>query len=79
MQTQVVKPGAALPPRHLKGVEHHLGAHVAGHSPADDLATEDVSDETDVGDAFPRGNVSQVRDPELVGCRSGEVAFDQIW
>ena len=68
MQTQVVEPGAALPPCHFECVEHHLGAHVAGHSPANDHATEHVSDETDIGDPLPRGNVGEIRDPEFVRC-----------
>ena len=58
---------SALPPRHFECVEHHLGAHVARDTPANDHAAEDISDETDVGDALPGGHVGEVRDPELIG------------
>ena len=78
MQTQVVEPGAALPPCHFECVEHHLGAHVARDTPTNDVAAELISDETDVGDPLPGGKARQISDPELVRCARREVAFDEV-
>ena len=42
------------------------------------MAAEDIDHERDIHEAFPRGDVGEVGDPELIGPRRGELAIDQI-
>ena len=57
VRNEALETRPACPAGHLQCVEHHLGAHVAGDSPADDAATEGVGDEAHVGDPRPGGHL----------------------
>ncbi len=54
------------------------GAHVSGKLPSDDPAAKDVEDEGEEHQPLPRTQVREVRDPQPVGCRGGEIPADQI-
>ena len=54
------------------------GSQRCRRSPTDDESSEDVDDEGDIHEAAPRGNVGQVRDPELVRACGVEVALHEV-
>ena len=69
---------AAVVDRLLERIEHEVGPQRRRDAPADDAAREDVDDERDVDEAAPRRDVREVRDPELIRPRRGEVPVDQV-
>lgn len=64
---QAFELGAAGPAGHLEGVKDHVGAHVAGDSPAHDHAGKRIDDEADVGHTLPRRHMRQIGHPQGVG------------
>ena len=54
------------------------GSQRCRRSPTDDESSEDVDDEGDIHEAAPRGNVGQVRNPELVRACGVEVALHEV-
>ena len=70
--------GGAAGERHAQRVEDEIGAHVAGELPAHHAAREDVDDEAEEHHALPAAQVSEVRDPQLIGPLGAEVALDEI-
>jgi len=49
-----------------------------GDTPADNPPREDVDDERDVDEATPGCHICEIRHPELIRARRGEVAIDQV-
>ena len=64
--------------RLLQRIESDAGSQRCRRSPTDDESSEDVDDEGDIHEAAPRGNVGQVRDPELVRACGVEVALHEV-
>ncbi len=76
---EVLDAGAApVVDRLLERIEHEVGRQRRGDPPADDAPREDVDHERDVHEAAPGGDVGEVRHPELIRPRRGEVAIDEI-
>jgi len=70
--------GLALVQRHLKRVEHELGAQMRRHRPADDAPAEDIEHDGEVEEPRPGRDVGDVGAVELIRALSGELALDQI-
>ena len=68
----------ASPRRHVEGVEDEGRRHRPRRLPADQAPRVDVDDEGDVDDARPRRAVGEVRHPQGIGARCGEVALDEV-
>src|SRR5690606_4247813 len=68
----------ALRERLLQGVERKVGSERARDAPAHDPPTVGVDHKRHVDKAPPRGNIGQVRDPELVGTPGPEVPLHPI-
>jgi hypothetical protein len=68
----------AVPDRHLERVERKFGAQRVRYSPTNDAPGEHVSDERRVREPRPSGDVSDVRDPQLVRCCRCELAIHEI-
>jgi hypothetical protein len=64
--------------RHLQRIEGQAGAQVVSDLPADDLAREQVSDESGVCEPAGRVHIRDVRDPAPVRRRRREVPFEQV-
>jgi hypothetical protein len=78
---QVIQAGVGVlagPDGHLQGVQRQGSPQRGGDPPADDHAGEGVDDKRHVGEPRPGGHVGQIRDPQAVGGRRGEVAVDQV-
>jgi hypothetical protein len=76
---QVRHPGAAaVVDRLLECVQHEVRPQRRGDTPADNPARKDVDDEGHIDEAAPRGDIGEVRDPELIRSRRGKVAVDKI-
>jgi len=61
----------AVSQSHIPSREDELGVDVLAHGPADDAATEAVHNAGQVEPAFLCVDVSDVADPDLVGCGGG--------
>src|SRR5229473_2717307 len=70
--------GPALPQRQVERLEHQFGAQVGFHRPADDSAAESVEHHRQVKKPGSGRDVSYVGDPQSIGRRGDEVAFDQV-
>jgi hypothetical protein len=68
--------GTALAKGHVERFQDQCRAQMSGHGPADDAAAESVEDHCQVEKARPGRDISDVGDPQTVGRRGGEVAFD---
>ena len=68
----------AVVDRLFQGIKDTVGAQRRGHAPADDASRKDIHDEGHIHEAAPRGDVGEIRDPELVGARRGKPTIDQI-
>jgi hypothetical protein len=64
--------------RHLQRVEGQAGAQVVSDLPADDLAGEQVSDESGVREPAGGVHVGDVRNPAAVRRGRGEVPLQQV-
>ena len=64
--------------RLLQGVQRQVASKRVRHTPAYDLARENVRDERHVHEADPRRHVGQVRDPELVRALGRKAPLDEI-
>jgi hypothetical protein len=62
----------------LERIEHEVGRERRGDPPADNAPREDIDHERHIDEAAPRGDVVEVRHPELVRPRRGELAIDEI-
>ena len=69
---------AAVPDRHLQGVQDQVGGHLGACPPPDDAAGEHVEDERHEDGPGEGRDVGEVRDPQLVGCGRGEVPLDPV-
>jgi hypothetical protein len=70
--------GAATRERHPQRVKDEVGAHVPRELPADDPAAVDVDDEGEEHHALPAAQVAEVRHPQPIGGRGGEVAVHAV-
>jgi hypothetical protein len=70
--------GPAVPYGHVERVEDELGAQMRSHRPADHAAAERVDDDRAIEPSFGGPLLSDVGDPQPVGCGGTEVAFDKI-
>jgi len=68
--------GPTLPERHVERLEHQLGAQMSLHRPADDAPTEYIEHHGEVQKPGPGRDVSYIGDPQTIGRRGDEVAFD---
>ena len=68
----------ALRDRHVQRLDDDVGLEAGGHRPADDATAPDIEHDGEVEEAGPGRHVGDVRDPELVRARGGEVALDQV-
>jgi len=64
--------------RLLQCIEHEVRGHGRAHAPTHDAPSVDVDDEGHVQPALPGRDVSEVRDPELVGAICAELPVDAI-
>ena len=69
---------AAVIDRLLQRIKDEVGAQRGRHAPSDDPPREDVNHKRDVDEAAPCGDVGEVRDPELIRPRRGELPVDQV-
>jgi hypothetical protein len=67
-----------LSERHVKRCQHQFGAQMSGHRPAYDFTAERVEHHRQGEKAGPGWNVADIGDPQTIGRRGSEVAFDQI-
>jgi len=67
-----------LPQRQVERLEHQFRAQVGFHRPADDSTTERVEHYRQVKKPGPGRDVSYIGDPQPIGRRGDEVAFDQV-
>src|SRR5229473_4703463 len=70
--------GPALPQRQVERLQHQFGAQMGFHRPTDDSAAESVEHYRQVKKPGPGRDVSYVGDPQPIGRRGNEVAFDQV-
>ncbi len=66
------------PGGHVERIDDELLGHGPRRLPSDDASREDVGDEGDVDDSGPRGTVSEIGDPELVGPAGRELSLEQV-
>jgi hypothetical protein len=64
--------------RLLERIEHEVGRQRRGDPPAHDAPREDIDHERHVNEGAPPGDVGEVRHPELIGPRRGELAINEI-
>jgi hypothetical protein len=64
--------------RHLQRVHDERGAHVARELPADHAAAVGVEHEREEHDAVPATQVAEIRDPQPVRARRGEVTTNEV-
>ena len=69
---------SSRPGRHIERRDHEVGGHGPTGLPPHDSATEHVDDERDVDHTGPGGAVGEIRNPQLIGTRRGEVALHEI-
>jgi len=62
----------------LEGVEHQICPHGRVSAPTHDAPGEHVDHERHVHDAAPRGDVREVRHPELVGALRRELPLHEV-
>jgi hypothetical protein len=67
----------ALPERHVERLEHQLGAQIGLHRPAYDPPTEHIEHHGEVEKPRPGRDVGDIRNPQAIGRRGGEVALNQ--
>jgi hypothetical protein len=64
--------------RHPQRVQDQVGAHVVGELPAHDHPAVGIDHEAEEHDARPAAQIREVRQPQLVRCRRGEVTLNEI-
>jgi hypothetical protein len=62
----------------LQRIEHQAGVHRPLRPPAHDAVREHVDHEGHVDEAYPGRDIHEVRHPELVRTRRGELPLDQV-
>ena len=70
--------GLAADDGHAQGIGNEFGAHVLGNRPANDQSGIDIHHRCAIQDAFHRGVLGDIRDPQLIWLGGGEVPVDQI-
>src|SRR5712692_3347764 len=70
--------GPTLPEGQVERLQHQFGAQMGFHRPTDDSAAERVEHYRQLKKPGPGRDVSYVGDPQPIGRRGDEVAFDQI-
>src|SRR5580700_7708609 len=70
--------GPTLPQGQVERLQHQFRAQMSLHCPADDFAAESIEHHRQVKKSSPGRDVSDVGDPQTVGRRGDEVAFDQV-
>src|SRR5665811_336959 len=68
----------ALVDRHIESVRDEFRPQVVPHRPAHDLAAPGVKDHGQEEEAGPGGDEGDIRYPQTVGARGGEIALHQI-
>jgi len=76
MMNDVGRP--ALREGHLQCRHHQLGPEMGGHRPADDAPTPRVDHHREIQESGPGRHVGDVRDPQPIRARRGELAVDEI-
>jgi hypothetical protein len=69
---------AAVPDRHLQGVQGEVGAQRTGGLPADDESAEHVDDERDVHPPGVGLDVGEIGDPQPVGGLRREAPLHEV-
>lgn len=69
---------AALADRLVQRIEHESGRHRGRDPPADDPTGENVDHERHIDHARPAGDISEIRDPELVRRLSRKLAVHLV-
>ncbi len=64
--------------RLFERVECEVGSQRWRHAPTDDGAREDIDDEGDVREAFPRRNIRDVGDPKLIRAVRTKLPLDEV-
>ena len=75
---EVVAGVLTAPDPHLQRVQREIGVQAGGDLPAGDHPCVHIEHERDVHPPRRRPHIGQIRHPELVGPRRGEVPVDQI-
>src|SRR5579863_2902016 len=70
--------GPPLPQGQIKRLQHQFGAQMSCHRPADNSAAESIEYHRQVKKSGPSRDVGDIGDPQAIGRRGAEVAFDQI-
>src|ERR1700704_3922937 len=70
--------GPTLPQGQIKRLQHQFGAQMSFHRPADNSAAESIEYHRQVKKSGPGRDVRYIGDPQAMGRRGDEVAFDQI-
>ncbi len=65
-----------LPQRHVERLEYQFGTQIGLHRPAHDAPTERIEHHREIEKARPVRHVRDIGDPQKIGRRGGEVAFD---
>src|SRR6266446_6823875 len=71
--------GPALGHGHLERAQDELGAEMRFHRPADHATAPRIEDDGEIEKPRPCRAVRDVRHPQAIGTRRGEVAGDEIW
>jgi hypothetical protein len=62
----------------LQSIQHQVRPHRSGDTPADDVASENIDDESHVREAAPGRHVGDVSDPQLIRPISHKLALHQV-
>src|SRR5438128_2661894 len=63
---------------HLQRGQDELSPEMGFHRPADHASAPDIEDDGEIEEAGPGRHVGDVRDPQLIRARAGELAVDEI-
>ena len=64
--------------RHVQGTDHQIGCHLLTEGPAYYLAAEYINDHSQIQKSCPNGNVSHVRNPQLIDACRFKMALYQV-
>src|SRR5438445_3785013 len=63
---------------HIQRGQDELSPEMGFHRPADHASAPDIEDDGEIEEAGPGRHVGDVRDPQLIRARAGELAVDEI-
>ena len=66
------------PDSHQQSLQNHVGRLTALHGPADNFARVEINDNGQIGKAFAGFDVSDVSDPNSVGCIDFKLSRQRI-